>query len=48
VELTGTEIGNEDAGVVAALSPDDLSTGQRIDPAQTGAISKGAVNPPRL
>jgi len=34
------------AGIVAALAPDDLSTGQRIDPAQTGAIRQVAVNPP--
>ena len=35
----GMEIRNEDAGVVAALAADDLATGQRIYPAETGTVA---------
>lgn len=48
MELAGTEIGYEDAGIIAGFSADDLATSERIDPSQTGSIGKFAVNPAGL
>ena len=48
VEFARTEIGYDDAGVITALSADDLATGERIDPSQPGAIRMAAVNPASL
>ena len=44
----GVMVRNDDPGVVAALSADDLATGERIDPTEAGAVSQGAVNPTGL
>jgi len=44
----GAIVRNDDPGVVAALPADDLATGERIDPTETGAVRQGAVNPTGL
>ena len=48
MELARTEIRYDDASVIAALSADDLATGERIDPSQPGAIGEATVNPASL
>jgi hypothetical protein len=42
------EIGDEDAGVIAALVADDFAAGQGIDPAEPGVFSQGAIDPASL
>jgi hypothetical protein len=44
----GVMVRNDDAGEVAALPADDLATGERIDPTETGMDRQVAVNPTRL
>jgi len=39
------KVGDEDAGVVAALATDDLGAGQRVRPAQLGTLGQPAINP---
>ncbi len=49
-KLTGAwpEIGDKDAGVVAALAADDFATSQEIDSAQPGVVRQGPIDPARL
>ena len=40
----GMEIRNGNTGIVAALSPDQLDTRQRVEPAESGAAGKARIN----
>jgi hypothetical protein len=50
LELTGAwpKIGDEDAGVIAALAANDFAAGQRIDSAQPGVADQSTIDPPSL
>lgn len=42
---TGREISGEDAGVAAALPPDDLTAGESVNASRAGAFRQSTVDP---
>jgi hypothetical protein len=44
----GVEIGNKNAGLVTASAADNLTAGERVDPAESGAPGEFRIDPTRL